>query len=237
MAVRTDIYSDDLVDAIDDWQAGSNNKASKAERLIEASKHLCPSYRVAPLEVFRQVRVNAQLGIGVALDAIPDFISSWTTSLDVAQHFREKIHDRTKVLMIFRRQPAAGDIILNLNAIYADPDFMETVRATVERLGRTFKGIDQWQGSQKEVVLRETVIGNDAIVSLGAFRELSDVVPQIGERDPAAPSDAAIYKELTGTAASEHFWTSAASAEEGTRNAAKVIQAYLKDRSLWPVEL
>ncbi|MBY0562431.1 hypothetical protein [Hyphomicrobium sp.] len=139
--------------------------------------------------------------------------------------------------MIFRCQPAAGDIILDLKAVYADPDFMETLRATAERLGRTYKGIDQWDGSQKEMVLRETVIGNDKIVSLGAFRELSDVVPPIGQRDPAAPSDAAILKELTGTAVTEHFWTSPTSAQAGIRNVAERMQAHPKHKGLWPEEL
>ncbi|MBY0562432.1 hypothetical protein [Hyphomicrobium sp.] len=59
MAERTNIYIDDLIDAIDDWQAGSRKKARKAERLIEASKHFPASYREASPEVFRQVRGKA----------------------------------------------------------------------------------------------------------------------------------------------------------------------------------
>ena len=35
-----------------------------------------------------------------------------------------------------------------------------------------------------EVVLEETIIANDEIVSLGAFRQLSDVLPTIGTPDP-----------------------------------------------------
>ena len=232
-----DIYTDDLINAIDDWQAGSKDKSRKAKRLIEASEHLPAIYRAAPPEVFRQVRTNAQIGIGVALDAIPEFVSSWTTSLDLAQRFRESDGDREKVLMIFRRQPATGDLILDLNVIYADPDFMETVRATAKRLGRSFKGIDKWLGSQNEVVLRETVIGNDEIVSLGALRQLSDVVPEIGPRDATALSDAEIFQKLTGKLPTQHFWTPLASANGGIRNAAGRIQEYLKYKSWWPDEL
>ena len=123
-----------MIDAIDDWQAGSRDKKRKAERLITVSKHLPANYRTPPRQVFRQVRANAQLGIGIAVDAIPDFVSSWTTSLKIAQRFRESDQDRTKVLMIFRRRPAEGDVILDLNAVYADPDFMVTVRAVAARL-------------------------------------------------------------------------------------------------------
>jgi hypothetical protein len=78
--------------------------------------------------------------------------------------------------------PAADDIIINLNALYADPGFMETVRATSARLDKTFRGIERWKGSQEEVVLKETTIANDEIVSLGAFRQISDVVPLVGTR-------------------------------------------------------
>ena len=234
MALRTEIYTDDLIIAIDKWQGGSKNKLDKANLLTKASKHLPSHYRAAPPELYRQVRTNAQLAIGIALDATPVIVSSWSSSLHVARHFREKDQDSSKVLMIFRRRPAEGDVILNLNIVYADPDFLETAREASNRLSRKFKGIELWQGSQNEVVLRETVVGNDEIVSLGAFRSLTDVVPQIGERDPGAPSEAEIFKELTGTAATEHFWTSAASAEEGIRNAAEKIQAYLKNKCLWP---
>jgi hypothetical protein len=46
-----------------------------------------------------------------------------------------------------------ADIIINLNALYADSDFIDTVHAT-----RAFPSIERWQGSQEEVVLRETTI-------------------------------------------------------------------------------
>ena len=188
MAVPSGIYTDDLIDAIDDWQAGSRDKARKAEQLTAVSKYLPANYRTAPREVFRQVRANDQLGVGIALDAIPEFVSSWTSSLEIAQRFRESDRDRTKVLIIFRRRPAEGDVILDLNAVYADPEFMVTAREISARLGRSFKGIERWQGTQQEVVLRETVLANDEIISLGAFRDLTDVVRTIGERNPAAPS-------------------------------------------------
>ena len=128
MPVRSDFYTHALIEAIDDWQAGSKDKERKAARLIKASEHLPANYRTAPAEVFRQLRANAPLAAGVAFDAMADFVSSWTTSLEVAKHFRESDGDRTKALMIFRRRPMPGDVILDLNVVYADPDFMDTVR-------------------------------------------------------------------------------------------------------------
>ena len=231
MAARTDLYSETLIRAIDSWQSGSRDKERKARQLREASRCLPPLYREAPEIVFRQVRANAQLGIGIALAATPDAVSSWTTSQEVAQRFREHDQDRYKVMMIFARRPAPNDVILNLNVVYADPDFMDTVRATAERLCREFLGITRWQGSQMEVVLEETIIANDEIVSLGAFRQLSDVVPTIGTPDPKAPSDDEIYRELTGSRTDEHFWTSPDSAAQGVRNAAERIRAFLAERT------
>jgi hypothetical protein len=106
---------------------------------------------------------------------IPETVSSWTVSRQVAEKFRENDRDREKVLMIFARRPA-DDVILNLNAPYADLDFMETVKATAAQLSGEFRGIDRWLGTQEEAVLEETTITNDEIISLGAFRQLSDVV-------------------------------------------------------------
>ena len=54
------------------------------------------------------------------------------------------------------------------------------------------------------------------------------------ERNPAAPSDEQILKELTGKLPTEHFWTSRVSAARGARARAERIQVYLKDKQLWP---
>ncbi|KYG22522.1 hypothetical protein SE92_21790 [Bradyrhizobium sp. AT1] len=140
-------------------------------------------------------------------------------------------------MMIFARKPAADDIVLNLNTVYDDRDFMETVRATAERLGKEFRGINRWQGAQEEVVLKETTIDHDEIVSLGAFRQLSDVVPLIGPSGPGAPSDDQIFKQLVGKGTDEHFWTSYESAATGVRKAAETAQAFLIHKRLWPTEL
>jgi len=231
MASRSDVYTDELIEAIDDWQASAKNKAHKAERLIAASKQLPNRYRYVPPEVFRQLRANAPLAIGMAFDATPDFISSWTTSIEVAKHFRESDQDRTKTLMIFRRRPAAGDIILNLNGVYADPDFMDTVHDAEKRLGRKFKGIEKWRNSQCEVVLNETVMGNDDIISLGAFRDLTAVVPTIGTPQV---TETEVRNKLGLPQTDQHFWTSTESAANGVKNAAERIRAFLKDKRLWP---
>ena len=103
-------------------------------------------------------------------------------------------------MMIFARSPDPDDVILNLEVLYDDPDFLETVSATASRLGRSFRGIDRWQGTQKEVVLRETAIVSDEIISLGAYRQLSDITPLIGTRHPSAESNDEIFQKLTGTA-------------------------------------
>jgi len=234
MAVRTDLYPEGLIRAIDRWQSGANDKARKARRLRDWTRELPYAYRAAPETVFRQMRINAQLGIGIALDAIPETMSSWTTSLEVAQRLREKDQDRRKVMIIFARHPAPKDIILNLNTVYAGSDFMDTVNATATRLNTHFTGIERWQGTQEEVVLKETTLGNDEIVSLGAFRELNDVVPLIGPPDPNALSDNQIFTQLTGKRPDEHFWTSPASAANGVRTVAQRAQEFLATKRLWP---
>ena len=237
MAVRTDLYPEGLIRAIDNWQAGSKDKARKARRLRQLTGHLPAPYRAASGPVYRQVRINAQLGIGIALDAIPESTSSWTTSLEVAQRFRENDQDRAKVMIIFARNPAPKDVILNLNIVYDDRDFIDTVTYTATRLNKRFAGIERWRGTQEEVVLKETTLGNDEIVSLGAFRQMSDVVPLIGTPDPNAPSDDEIFTLLTGRRPSEHFWTSPANTPDGVRRIAQHAQVFLAEKRLWPNEL
>lgn len=236
MVVRTDLFPDELIAAIDNWQSGSEGKAQKAQRLRALTRHLPATYRAAPQTVFRQIRINAQLSVGIALDAIPETVSSWTLSLEVAQRFRENHLDATKVMVIFARRPAPDDVILNLDAVYEDGDFIDTANAAAFRLGREFRGIARWKGTQKEVVLDETVIGNDEIVSLGAFRKLSDIAPMLGEPDPNAPPDDQLFRYLTGRRVDEHFWTSPESAAIGIRNAADRMRTFLAEKRLWPTE-
>lgn len=237
MVVTSELFTDELIQAIDDWQSGSRNKQNKAEALKKASSHLPESYRKVPDRAYRQVRVNYKLGVGIATDAIPENVSSWTTCLEIAKAFRERDGNREKVMMIFARSPMPEDVILNLNAIYADPNFMETVKAAEARLGHPYKGITRWQNDQKEIVLEETIVGNDDIISIGAFRQLADVVPLIGTRAPNAPSEDTISHMLIGTPNDKHFWTSAESAAVGVKNAAESCRQFLQDKRLWPKDL
>ncbi len=237
MVVNSDLFTDALIQAIDDWQSGPRDKQAKAQALKSTSSHLPQSYRNVPDCAYRQLRVNAKLGVGMATNAMPDAVSSWTTSLQVAKRFREHDLDCEKVMMIFARHPLPADVILNLNSVYANPDFMDTVKAAETRLKCEFKGIARWQNTQQEIILEETIVGKDDIISIGAFRQLSDVVPTIGERDPNAPSEDEIYRELIGKPTDEHFWTSPESAAEGARKAAQKCRAFLKRKRLWPEDL
>ena len=237
MAVRTDVFPDGLIAAIDGWQSGSRNKAPKARRLQKWARHLPSKYRALNDTVFRQMRINTQLGIGIAFGAIPERISSWTTSLEIAQRFRESDQDREKVMIIFARRPSKENIILNLNAVYGDGDFLDTVNAAAAQLKKRFPGIERWHATQKEMVLDETILKNDEIVSLGAFRQLNDVVPLLGTPDPTAPADNEILALLTGTTSDEHFWTSPESASNGVRQLAQRTHEYLANKRLWPTEL
>jgi len=79
-----------------------------------------------------------------------------------------------------------------------------------------------------------TTLGNDEIVSLGAFRELNDVVPLIGPPDPNALSDNQVFTLFTGKRPDEHFWTSPASSANGVRSVAQRAREFLATKRLWP---
>jgi hypothetical protein len=136
-------------------------------------------------------------------------------------------------MVIFARIPKSKDVILNLNVVYRDPDFLFMVREAEERLQRKFSALAKWGNDQHEVILEGTIIENDQIVSVGAYRKLIDAIPIIGTPSHDTPSEDEIMKRLTGKTESEHFWTSSESAQTAVANTARKIREALASRALW----
>ncbi|MFS2319154.1 hypothetical protein RMQ97_14555 [Maricaulis sp. D1M11] len=219
---NTSPFSADLIRAINQWQRGMEDKAKKLCKLISASSDLPDAFKRVDQPVYRQVRLYAGLSQEFILDEIQQDGSAWTLSRDVAKTFRQSPNDREKIMFLLEKDPSDCEVILNLAAVYADPYFMKEVKRLEAAESVEFKGIRDWKGSQREVVLRPTTISYDEIVAFGAFRCLSDVIPPIGPRDPSAPSDNEIMKDLIGVNENEHFWTD-------VRNAKGVVSHVLEN--------
>lgn len=213
LMTNTSPFSADLIRAINQWQRGMEDKAKKLCNLISASSVLPDAYKRVDQLLYRQVRLYADLPREFILDEMQQDGSAWTLSRDVAKTFRQNSNDRQKIMFLFEKDPSDCEVILNLDALYSDPDFLKEVERLEAAENTRFKGIRAWEGSQREIVLHPTTVSYGEIVAFGAFRCLGDVVPLIGPRDPSAPSDNEIMRELVGASEEEHFWTDIGNAE------------------------
>jgi hypothetical protein len=77
---------------------------------------------------------------------------------------------------------------------------------------------------------------NDDVAFIGAYRNLGDVVPLIGQPSADAPSDGEIMKELVGVGFDEIFWAPEASADAALRryiDRAKELINELRSPRVW----
>lgn len=151
-------------------------------------------------------------------EAVAEGVSSWTSDVEVAKRLGEQTFDPEKVLLIYARSPAPSDVILNLDAVYADPEFLLAVKEAEQAGLNLSRGIREYMDRQHEIVLDERDMRNDEVVFIGAYRGIADVVPLIGERAADAMSDDEIFRELTGKGSKELTWAPQTSAEVALRN-------------------
>jgi hypothetical protein len=132
------LFSRDLIQAISDWQRGGSSKQkAKGERLKQEAASLPDEFRQCPLCCFRQISLEkgALWKLADQLE-LPESISAWTLTLDVAQSFKGGVPPQGWQGAIFAVHPPAGSVV-------------ETNKRQVSGYQ---DGIGRYGNSQREVV-------------------------------------------------------------------------------------
>jgi hypothetical protein len=74
----------------------------------------------------------------LAENKLPETIASWTSSHDVARYFNGGVPPEPLKGVTFRFAPWAGQVIVNLEALYADPTFKNAIGIVREGRGSIF---------------------------------------------------------------------------------------------------
>jgi hypothetical protein len=198
------MYPTDLLEAIAEWQNGWGEDAARritiTNRLRDAIRdaELSEAYRRVDEVCFRKrflVPNNPQNGGDLKpliLDGrINEGVASWTTDLSYAKTFKE-LTRLNNISCVFAHTPTPEEVVLNLKALWDDPDFVNAVKSYVDSRGRYAAALDYFKARQYEVVL-------DAPLVLEEVEAFCDRISPFGHLCETA--------ELTTAAQQEHFWS------------------------------
>jgi len=160
-----------LIQAISDWQRSSNSQ--RAERLKKACASLPAKFRTGGKHCFRQVALTKNFVWDlIAEDCLREKVSSWTRNYRVAMDFKGGVPPEDgefKGVIIEIQKPMPGQIVVNLDRLYKDRDFLAALEANKSLINGYADGAGRWRGSQEEVVIEVDTISKDAIRSLGGY--------------------------------------------------------------------
>lgn len=182
------MFTKELVQAVSDWQRGgsADQKAKRAERLASLAKDLSPEFRKDPSECFRQIGLNESSlrNLGTHLE-LPETISSWTCSLDVAKAFKGGVPAKGSdyIGVVFRREQGNGSVIINLAKLFACAQFLDFVKTVQHHIEGFSKGMGRYWGTQQEVVIEVSELPLDSLLTWGGFARTASEYRPILERE------------------------------------------------------
>ena len=145
----SNIYSDDFLSALGAWQRGWREQKDRrlpiTHALLSAIEPIRAQLPVSePLPAcFRKrflVPDNQQNSgdfLPLVLDGrVEEGVAAWTSHPEYHHDFKELVRPGT-VTTLFRHTPDAGEVVADLNALWADPAFVRAVHDYDRRGGET----------------------------------------------------------------------------------------------------
>lgn len=181
--MTTPYFTRRLIKAVDDWQAGSVGKAKKATAIrnaLDASPLNAYFTACDDLCFRRSVLVKAAVSTLYFEFHVPEETSSWTTRVTVAAKFKGGPPSTPDPGVIFAHQPAAGEVVLNLERLFEHPEFKRSVDQWESAGLNVSRGIRRYWSGQHEVVMEVPRVGHDEIYAWGGDSSDSAKVGALG---------------------------------------------------------
>src|SRR5258708_5657220 len=152
------MFSISLLQAISDWQRDTADRDARARRghsLKEAAMELPVQFRRADSQCFRQIALDKNFLWTLAVETdLAEATSSWTTSLELAKQFKGGVPPEGDWQgVIWAVLPSASQVVVNLEALFSDPQFRAACEEARKKIAHYEDGIGKYSGSQHEVVL------------------------------------------------------------------------------------
>ncbi|WP_429950028.1 hypothetical protein ACQYWY_00510 [Comamonas sediminis] len=201
------IFKLPLLQAISDWQINSSPK--RAVILKEQSASLPLKFRSGVKRCYRQVALEKSYVWDLIIDeALKEKVSSWTINLPVAMAFKNGVPPQGGIfqgVILMMERPLSDRIILNINRLYKDRNFLNALDENKSSITNYEKGAGRYKNSQQEVVIEMESITKNQIRSLGGYTSNiedlknlvhTDIYIKLGRL--ATPHELAIAESLSG---------------------------------------
>jgi len=186
----------EFLQAVNDWQRGgdADQVRRRGERLGVLAGEIDERFRRCNLACFRQVALEkGPLWNLLAEESLPEKISSWTLDSRVAKTFKGGVHPERWQGVIFALKPAPENIILNLDRLYREQEFQDSVKHHRAAISGISDGILKYGKSQAEVVLRIESLDAATVFAMGGYSSNRETLARLMfQRDPT-PEDLAWF--------------------------------------------
>jgi|ERR1700730_12262698 len=212
----------ELLQAISDWQRDCDDRNLRTRRgqaLKEAAANLPVRYREVAGRCFRQMSLDSANLWRLATETeLPETISSWSTSFEVVQWFKRGVPPAGDWQgLIWTVLPSPDQVVINLEALFADSEFCEAYEAAAPRIAHFHSGMGRYEGTQREVVLEIQRLPVAAVEAMGGYSSDRERMARILFLD-SGPGALAALDELLARA--------------GTQLGPKWVTGAAKDRTL-----
>lgn len=192
------MFTAELLQAVSDWQRGgdSEQKRKRGQRLKELAGTLDLRFRQCGLVVYRQIALGKRPIWQLLADSdLPETISAWTLSAEVAKQFKGGVPPEGWQGVIVALQPPAGSVVVNLDALYRSQDFLNALDRDQHSIAGYADGAKRYGGSQCEVVLEVQNLTSTDIYALGGHSSDRDTLIRLMFQQDPTPQLIAWYEE------------------------------------------
>jgi hypothetical protein len=184
-------YSINFLQALNDWQYGGvHNKSTRGPLLKKLARNLPPHVTSTSLCCFRRLDLPPSTLLELRTEALSESISSWTFDLSVATRLWGGDPEPDRETLIFAIAPGTGNVILNVAALYREPEFIEACERHKNDIWRFELGIGWYGDSQQELILELGQLDTNSVVAIGAYSDdLRPLAAHLLERDQRGIGD------------------------------------------------
>lgn len=156
--IRAMDITDGFLDALGAWQRGwkadEEIKKPITVDLVREAALLPSKFRAVPDVCYRKrFLFKKDMESLIMFYGLDDGVASWSTDKAFAMDFKGLVKTEAATAVYFEHQPTAAEVILNVPALWGDPEFQETAEDYRKREGREAQALFNFVDRQHEIIL------------------------------------------------------------------------------------